>query len=76
MKLFKFLAISSVALGQYVADTDGKCRLLEATCDHEGKFLKYFFSWPSTNTNWKIFEKRYKVEFYGRSTRQFRRHYF
>ena len=39
MKLFKFLAISSVAFSQYVADTDGKCRLLEATCDHEGKFI-------------------------------------
>jgi len=75
MKLFKFLAISSVAFGQYVADTDGKCRLLEATCDHEGKFLEYFFSWPITNANWNFFKNAKNVEFYGRSTQYLTRNF-
>ena len=43
MKVFRVLALSTVAVGQYVADTDGKCRLLEATCDHQGKFETKMF---------------------------------
>ena len=36
MKLLNSFVFSTVAVAQYVADTDGKCKLIEATCDHEG----------------------------------------
>ena len=44
MKLFKSFAnclVLGIATGQYVADTDGTCTLLTATCDHEGIIINF-----------------------------------
>ena len=48
MKIFKVLALATIVLGQYVADTDNTCRLLEATCDHEGKSKCLKMQWYKT----------------------------